>query len=158
MGPHQPILSSIEPTFDFWVHGSCRIPGFFVRDDAGPGFGAVRCKRTRANPGRCQLLHVPPIHGWGVQAALGDVVRRAEESEMEVIVVGIAGLAAHLGETFDRSGGLPLVTRVVEKKRTQVLRQENLLKLRRFVLDERSKKQPITRDVQAQGDIVRWIR
>ncbi len=125
-----------------------------MRDDHGRRFLSLLRERKRTDASVRQALLLPGVNGLRVPAALRDVVGCTEESEVEMVVVRVARLAGQRLESPDRSGRCADCSRMREEQGSDVLRHVDVLELRQLAFDEGAKKEPGSRNVEGQGDVV----
>ena len=75
-----------------------------------------------------------------------------------MVIVGIARLATHVGESLDRGRWGVVCASVVEQERPHVFRHEHVLQLGLSILDESLQEEPSAREVELQGDVVGRVR
>ena len=153
-----PRLSPIEPTLDFGVHRPSGIASFFVRDDLCARTFALPGKRQGARPRLAEQLALPRVDRLGVPTAESDVVRGAEETEVEMVIVRVARLTTQGFEAAQQRGrsvGRPCV---FEEQGAEVLRHVDVLYLGDAIFDERADEEPGSGNIELKRNVVGWVR
>ena len=157
----EPRLAAVEPALYVAVHAAGA--GACFGDAHGGCAGSVRARPVpgHGQPSPRERAAPPRVVGRRVFAARRNVFRRAKEAEMQVIVMGAAGLAADHGEAVAGRSARAEARGCCEQRGAQVLDDEDALKrasVVRFALEQGLEQAPRAFRIEGEGHIVAWIR
>jgi hypothetical protein len=154
VGLADPGAAAIEEVDHVLVHRPGLGAGLFVGGELGTGAGAAGGGLDGGEAERGEALVLPGVDGVELGAAGGDVVGGAEEADVEVIVVGEAGLAGDGGEALTQLGGGAGSFGLSEQEAADVLDDEDPLEIVARGLEQRLDEGPGADEVDAHGLII----